>query len=255
MESGLRGRVALVGGASKGIGRAIAEALAAEGCGVAICARGEDGLRAAAESIRAATGADVLAVVCDMAELDDIRAFVAATAEHFGRLDIIVNNAGGPPPGRFEDHDEAAWRQALDQNLMSAVRTVREALPLLRRSGAGRIVNVTSYAVKQPLDNLILSNVARLGVTGLAKTLSRELAADGILVNNVLPGNILTDRIRALSGGDEEAIARAGARLPLGGWGRPEDVAALVVFLCSDAARYITGTSIQVDGGATASIM
>ena len=263
MELGLKGQVALVGGASRGIGRAVALGLAREGCRVAICARGRERLEATADEIRSETGSEAIAVPCDMAQPDDIRRFVAATVEAFGRLDIVVNNAGGPPPGPFEAHDDAAWQQALDHNLLSVVRTVREALPQLRAADGGRIINITSVAVKEPIPGLILSNAARLGVVGLAKTLSRELGPDGITVNNVCPGLTLTDRMRDLYGGRakaegrslEELLGEEGRRIPLGRLAQPEDVAALVVFLASEAARHITGTTIQVDGGSTAATM
>ncbi len=262
MDLGIEGKVALVGGASRGIGKAIAFGLAKEGCRVSICARGEKQLEETAEEIRAATGVDVLAVPCDMAIADDIRRFVAQTVERFGRLDIVVNNAGGPPPGSFEKHSDEVWQAALAQNLLSVVRTVREALPHLRRQGGGRIINITSYAVKQPLDGLILSNSARLGVVGLAKTLSKELGPDNILVNNVCPGPILTDRMKSLmqswaedrGRSYEQIVEEESKRIPLGHLGVPEDVAALVVFLASEPARHITGTTIQVDGGATAAV-
>jgi 3-oxoacyl-[acyl-carrier protein] reductase len=263
MDLGLRGKVALVGGASRGIGRAVAAGLAREGCRVAICARDEARLAQAAEEIRSATGAEVLAFRCDMAVQDEIRRFVAATVEAFGRLDIVVNNAGGPPAGPFETHDEAAWQQALNQNLLSVVRTVREALPHLRAAGSGRIINITSVAVKEPIPGLVLSNATRLGVVGLAKTLSRELGRDGITVNNVCPGLTLTDRMRELYGGRAEAAGRSleavladeAQRIPLGRLAEAEDVAALAVFLASEPARHITGTTIQVDGGSTAAVM
>lgn len=263
MDFGLAGKAALVGGASRGIGRAIALGLAREGCRVAICARGRERLEATAEEIRSSTGAEVIGVPCDMSQPDDIRRFVAAAVEAFGRLDVVVNNAGGPPTGPFEAHDEAAWQQALSQNFLSVVRTVREALPYLRAAGGGRIINITSIAVKEPIPGLILSNAARLGVVGLAKTLSRELAAHGITVNNVCPGLTLTDRMRELYGGRaeeagrslEEVLAEEAQRIPLGRLGQPEDVAALVLFLASEPARHITGTTIQVDGGSTAAAL
>ncbi len=263
MELGLAGKVALVGGASRGIGRAIAFGLATEGCRVAICARDQQRLDATAEELRSSTGVDVLAFACDMSKQDDIARFVAATAEQCGRLDIIVNNAGGPPPGTFEAHDEAAWQHALDQNFLSVVRTTREALPHLRAAGGGRVINITSVAVKEPIPGLILSNASRLAVVGLAKTLSRELGPDNITVNTACPGLTLTDRMRELYGGrakaagrslDEELAAEA-QRIPLRRLGQPEDVAALVVFLASDQARHITGTTIQVDGGSTLAAM
>lgn len=263
MELGLRGKAALVGGASRGIGKAVALGLAREGCRVAICARNEQPLVEAAEEIRAAGGPDVLPVVCDMSRAEDIERFVAETVERFGRLDIVVNNAGGPPFGAFERHADAAWQSALDQNFLSAVRTIRAALPHLRKQGGGRIINITSYAVKQPLDGLILSNSARLAVVGLAKTLSRELGPDNILVNNVCPGPTLTARMESLMRSRaeaegrpyEEIAAEENRRIPLGHMGSAEDVAALVVFLASEPARQMTGTTIQVDGGITASIM
>lgn len=262
MDLGLEGKVALVGGSSRGIGRAVALGLAREGCRVTICARDNAALAAAALMIRQQTEAKVLSLVCDMARYEDIKRVVAEMVATFGRLDIVVNNAGGPPTGRFDDFDEADWQQALNQNLLSAVRTIRESLPHLRRSGGGRIVNITSVAVKQPIDRLILSNTARLGVVGLAKTLSRELAGEGITVNNVCPGNIATERLISLieerAGRDnvsmEEAIRLEEGRVPMGFLGEPEDVANLVVFLASEKARYITGTTIQVDGGSTSAV-
>lgn len=262
MDMGLKGKAALVGGASRGIGRAIALGLAKEGCRVAICARNAGTLEKAAEELRAETGADVFPAVCDMASYDDIKRAVSAAVARFGRLDVLVNNAGGPPTGAFEDLDERYWRHAIDQNLLSAVRTIREALPYLKRSGAGRIINVTSVAVKQPIDGLMLSNAARLGVVGMAKTLSREVAAEGITVNNICPGNIATERLisliedRARRQGVslEEAVSLEEGRSPMGFLGEPEDVANLVVFLASAKARYITGATIQVDGGSTTAV-
>jgi 3-oxoacyl-[acyl-carrier protein] reductase len=264
METGLAGRVAFVGGSSKGIGRAIAAALAREGCRVMISSRNEEHLAEAEEFIRAeAPGAEVSHLVCDMSKPEDIKAAIEKTAGAFGRLDVLVNNAGGPPTGSFEDLDDRYWSYAIDQNLLSAVRCVREALPHLKRSGTGRVVNVTSVAVKQPIDGLILSNATRVAVVGMAKTLSRELAPFGITVNNVAPGNIATERLMSLI---EERARRAGVevadavaveeqRVPMGFLGEPADVANLVVFLASDAARYVTGVTVQVDGGATTALM
>ncbi|GBD13381.1 3-oxoacyl-[acyl-carrier-protein] reductase FabG [bacterium HR24] len=262
MDLGLGGRAAIVGGASKGIGRAIALGLAREGCRVALAARGRQALDEAARAIAEETGVQVLAVPCDMARYDDIRRLVAEAVAAFGRLDIVVANAGGPPAGLFEELGEEAWQRAIDQNLLSAVRLVREALPHLKRSGSGRIVAITSAAVKQPRDYLVLSNTARLGVVGLAKTLSRELAAYNITVNTVCPGNIATERLmflleeRARRTGRtlEQVVSEEESRIPLGYLGEAEDVANLVLFLCSDKARYITGTTIQVDGGSTVSV-
>ncbi len=262
MELGLEGKAALVGGASRGLGRAVAEGLAREGCRVAICARGREALEATAHEIGGAAGVEVLPVVCDMSSHDDIKRFVAQTVERFGRLDIIVNNAGGPPPGVFDEHSDEAWQKAIDQNFLSVARVVREALPHLRRQGGGRIINITSVAVKEPIPGLILSNAARLGVVGLAKTLSRELGPDQITVNNVCPGLTLTDRMRELYGGRAEAqgrtldelLAEEAQRIPVGRLAQPQDLAALVVFLASEPARHISGTTIQVDGGATGAV-
>jgi 3-oxoacyl-[acyl-carrier protein] reductase len=262
MDMGLQGKAALIGGASKGIGRSIATGLAKEGCRVAVCARGPADLEAAAEEIRAATGGEALPIVCDMASYDDIKLAVSQTVSAYGRLDIVINNAGGPPTGTFETLDERYWQHAIEQNLLSAVRTTREALPHLQRSGSGRVINVTSVAVKQPIDGLMLSNATRLGVVGWAKTLSREVAAHGITVNNVCPGNIATERLMSLIEerarrqglGLEQAVQVEEGRIPMGFLGEPEDVANLVVFLASNKARYITGTTIQVDGGSTTAV-
>ncbi len=263
MDFGLSGRVAIVGGGSKGIGRATAMLLAQEGARVVIAARGQEALAHAAAAIRDATGGEVLPVACDMASDADIKALVRCTVEAFGAIDIVVNNAGGPPPGTFEQHDDAAWQQAFDMNLMSVVRLVREALPWLRKSDQARVINITSTAVKEPIDGLILSNSVRLGTTGLAKSLSKELGPLGITVNCVGPGLTLTDRIRPVieaqarqSGRTFEEVAKEReARIPLRRLGQPEDVAALIVFLASKQARQITGQTMLVDGGATGAVL
>jgi 3-oxoacyl-[acyl-carrier protein] reductase len=263
MDLGLEGRAALIGGASKGIGRAIAKELLKEGVQVMITSRSEENLIAAAEQLREETGKDAAWTVCDMTKAADIKNAVAATAARFVRLDIVVNNAGGPPTGTFQDLDERYWHFAIDQNLLSVVRTIREAMPFLMKSGnSGRIINVTSVSVKQPIDGLILSNATRLGVVGLAKTLSRELAPIGITVNNVCPGNIATERLMALieeraarlNQTLEEAVSLEEGRTPMGFLGEADDVANLVAFLASSQARYITGATIQVDGGSTTAV-
>jgi 3-oxoacyl-[acyl-carrier protein] reductase len=244
MDLGLKDRVAIVGGASEGIGRATAKLLAMEGCHVVMAARREEPLEHWAHSLRGlvenTTGLSprIVTVAMDMAAAADITRLVARTVADFGRIDIIVNNAGGPPLGRFEQHDDAAWQRAFETNLMSVVRLVREALPYLKESGQGRIINITSTAVKEPIDGLILSNSIRLGTTGLAKTLSRELGPLGITVNNVGPGLTMTDRIRPLIEAQAKAEGRPfdevrderARRIPTQRIGEPEDVAAAIVF-------------------------
>jgi 3-oxoacyl-[acyl-carrier protein] reductase len=228
-----------------------------------IAARGQRALVHTADAIRDATGADVLPVECDMSSYDDIKRLVQRAVESYGGIDIVVNNAGGPPPGTFEQHDDAAWAQAIDQNLMSVVRLTREALPYLKKSDQPRVINITSTAVKEPIDGLILSNSARLGTTGLAKSLSKELGRYGITVNNVGPGLTLTDRIRPVLEAQAQAAGRTleeqqqirAQQIPLGRLGDAEDVAAMIVFLASKQARQITGQTILVDGGATGSVM
>jgi 3-oxoacyl-[acyl-carrier protein] reductase len=257
VDLGLEGKVALVTAASKGLGRAAATGLAAEGAKVAVCARHEETLQAAAREISAVTGSEVLPIVADLTRAEDIERLLADTVAHYGGLQILVTNSGGPPAGYFADFSDADWQGAVSLTLMSAIRLIRAALPHLRQSGWGRIVNITSISVKQPLDNLILSNAIRAAVVGLAKTLSRQVAAEGITVNNVCPNYILTERVRQLAAlrakeqdiSVEEAIAQFAQDVPVGRIGQPQDLADLIVFLASERASYINGTTIQVDGG------
>ena len=257
MDLGLEGRPALVAAASKGLGRAAALALAREGANVAICARDRGRIEEARDAIAEETGRPVLAITADVSLEEDAVRFVREGSEAIGGCQILVTNAGGPPPGRFEDFDDQAFRRALDLLFFSAVRMTRAALPLMLEAAYGRIVLISSLSVKEPVRNLMLSSSARSAVAGWAKTLSDEVAGEGITVNAVLPGRVWTDRIRELL---ERTAAEAGrsvdeqrvveeATIPVGRFGDPADVGAAVAFLASARAGYITGTSIPVDGG------
>jgi 3-oxoacyl-[acyl-carrier protein] reductase len=263
MDLGLDGKIALVAASSRGLGRAVALSLAREGARLVMCARHRDTLEEAADRICQETGAEVVTVPADLSQPDTAARVVEAALEHCGGLDILVTNTGGPPAGRFDEIDEESWRAAIDLVLMSAVRLIREAVPALERRGGGRIVNITSIAVKQPIPGLLLSNALRSAVVGLAKTLAGELAARGILVNNVCPGRIATDRLLALDAGRAESSGLSleqvrleqQRQIPLGRYGQPDELAALVAFLCSSRASYITGTTILCDGGLYSGIM
>lgn len=257
MDLGIRGKVALVAASSRGLGRATAEALAAEGVQLVLCARGADALHATADDIRRAHGVPVEAVVADVAEPAGIAAVLAAAERAFGRVDILVTNTGGPPAGPFESHAPGAWDAAVRANLTSVVELVRGVLPGMKARRWGRIVNVTSIAVKQPVDNLILSNSVRAAVTGFARTLANEVAAHGITVNNVMPGYTRTARVEELAERNAalhgttpgDAFAAWERQIPMGRLGEPAEFGAMVAFLCSALASYTTGASIPVDGG------
>lgn len=263
MDLGLADRVALVAASSKGLGRAVAEELAAEGAHVVVSARGEAALEETLRAVEALGPGHVLAVRSDLAEPGASGALAAAALDRFGRVDILVNNAGGPPTGSFEDHTPEAWRRAYRLNLESALDLTRAVLPGMKENGWGRIVNITSVAVKEPVDGLILSNSIRAAVTGFARTLANEVAPFGITVNNALPGFTRTDRLIELAVsmaetrgvGTEEVEAEWNARIPAGRLGEPREFAALVAFLASDRASYITGVSVTVDGGRTRALL
>ncbi len=257
MELGISDRVAVVAAASKGLGRAVALGLAREGANLSLCARGEEALKATAEEIRRETGVEVLTTVADVFKPEDVQRFVAGTASHYGRIDILVTNAGGPPNTTFNDAAPEDFLDAVKLNLMGAVRLSKEVVPHMQRRKWGRIVHIVSLAAKQPLPGLILSNAARPGILGLSKSMANELAKDGILVNSACPGYTLTDRVDVLTKAraqqlgisqDEELKASA-ARIPLGRIGMPEEFANVVVFLASERASFVTGVAIQVDGG------
>ena len=257
MDLGLKGKTALVGASSRGLGRAVADELAKEGANLVICARTVAPLEEAGQWIHDATGADVVAVPADLTKPEDVERLVKTAEEDFGKVDILVTNTGGPPPGPFESHSAEAWSAAVEQNLNSVLNLTRAVLPGMKEAGWGRIINITSVAVAQPIDGLILSNAVRAAATGFAKTLANEVAASGITVNNVMPGFTRTGRLDSLAANIaetqgitvKEAFARWAAQSPMGRIGEPKELAALVVFLASERASYITGTSIPVDGG------
>lgn len=263
MDLGLSGRVAIVAAASEGLGRAVALELAREGAEVAICARTAATLDDAAAEITRATGREVFRQPLDVTDAAGVAAFVADVEKRLGRVDICVTNAGGPPSKKFADVTPEDWHAAVESTLMSAVSFARAVLPRMQKRRWGRLVTITSVSVKQPIDGLVLSNSIRAGVTGLARTLASEYGADNITVNNVCPGYTLTARLDELaesmarsSGQSQESIfARWTAQIPMGRLGRPEEFAAVVAFLCSERASYITGTTIAVDGGYVRSLL
>jgi 3-oxoacyl-[acyl-carrier protein] reductase len=257
VDTGLRGKVALVAAGSKGLGRAIAEALAAEGANLAICARGQEALEQAGEAIARGGGATVHTIAADLSRSEGIVHVAESVLARYGRVDILVTNAGGPPVGSFEDNDWSRWQRAVELTLRSAVELTRAMLPGMRERKWGRVIHVTSLAVKQPIDGLMLSTSIRAAVTGFSRTLANEVAADGITVNTILPGFMNTERVVELN---QETAAREGVavdvvaarvrgRIPMRRIGEPRELAALAVFLASEGASYITGQSITADGG------
>ena len=257
MDLGLNNKVALVAAASKGLGRAIADALAAEGASLVICARGRDELEGAKRAIESRTGANVHAIVADVSDAEQLARLSSEALEQFGRIDVLVTNSGGPPSGPANTHDWQRWDDAVKLLLRSTVELTRAVLPGMQERKWGRIINVTSIAVKQPVDNLILSNSIRAAVTGFARTLANEVATHGITVNNILPGYTRTERVEQLAEATaaregvarQDVVSRFESQIPMRRLGEPSEFAALAAFLASEQASYITGQSIAVDGG------
>ena len=263
MNLELKGKVAIVGGASKGLGRACAQVLAEEGVSVALCSRSQQDIENAAEEIRGSTGTICLPIAGDLDRHETIRTLVATTVERFGRLDILVNNSGGPPLTYANTASEEQWATAVERSLLFFARMSREALPHLKRGGGGRIINILASTVYQPIPNLALSGATRMGVVAFAKSLSDEVGRDGILVNNVCPGSILSERMlsnvtaRAKEKGMsvDDALAERAAETAVGRIGEPRELANLVAFLASSKSSYITGTTMRVDGGLVRSVL
>jgi 3-oxoacyl-[acyl-carrier protein] reductase len=257
VDLGLRDKVALVAASSRGLGYAIARELAAEGASVVMCARGEARLAQAAREIASATGARVVPVAADVSKPDAVAKLAQAALAALGRVDVLVTNSGGPPPGTFEGTPPEAWKTAVDVLLTSAVELARAVLPGMKQRRFGRILNVTSITVKQPVENLILSNALRAAVTGMARTLATEVAPYGITVNNLLPGYTRTERLTELAEATAGRTGKAPAdfferlerEIPARRLGEPRELAALCAFLASERAGYVTAQSIAVDGG------
>jgi 3-oxoacyl-[acyl-carrier protein] reductase len=257
MDLGIEGKVAAVGGGSTGLGKAVAWALAREGARVAICARDKEQLEHTGLALNRASGREIFTYPCDLATESGPNEFVEATVKEFGKLDILVCNAGGPPATISSKTPSDAWSEALELSLLSTIRMSQAALPYMRRNGWGRIICMTSVSVKSPLPGMILSNTCRPGVVGYAKTVAEEFASNGITVNVVCPGYMVTDRVselaekRALESGKtvEEVMTGLVGNIPAGRMGDPKELGDLVAFLASECAAYITGTTIQIDGG------
>jgi 3-oxoacyl-[acyl-carrier protein] reductase len=254
MDLGIRNRVAMVAAASKGLGRAMAEALAAEGCRVSICSRSLESLQPVVDGI----GADnALAVACDVANAADLKRWYDETIARFVQVDILVTNTGGPPAAPFLKLTEEQWREGIDSTLMNIVRLCNLAIPGMQERKWGRILHLTSFVAKQPVELLTVSSTLRAGISALTKTLADQVARDGITVNAILPGHFLTDRqqhlaeIRAKDQGitPEQYLEKAQSVIPMQRYGRPEELGSVAAFLCSERASYVTGASIQIDGG------
>ncbi len=248
MDLGLQGKVAFVAASSQGLGKSVAKELASEGADVIICGRDEEKLSVAANEIQNAGHGKVLSLQGDLSSSEDRERIIAKTLQEFGSIDILVTNTGGPPTGKFEDLEEESWEAAYHQLLGSAVGLVKGFLEGMKTKEWGRIIAITSQAVKQPVENLILSNATRASVVGLMKTLASELGAYNITVNNVMPGYTETPRLASLIE-TNPSFAQATKEIPLGRFGQPEEFAAAVAFLASQRASYITGVSLAVDGG------
>jgi len=254
MDLGLTGRVALVCGSTRGLGRAVAKALAQEGARVAVNGRHQEATRGAAEELAHETGTTVTPYVADVSVSEQAEAMVHRVAKDLGRLDVLFCNASGPPAAPFKDQPREAWHRALELNLLSTIHLAAAAVPIMRKAQWGRVICLVSVAAKQPLPGLILSTTARAGVLGFAKALADEVSSDGITVNCVCPGFIATERIAQLTESRPDAMRQMVAGIPMGRIGKPEELAAAVTFLASERASYITGAVLQVDGGFTRSI-
>ena len=263
MEYGLKGKTALVTASSRGIGKATAEALASEKCNIAICSRSKSDLIETSKEISTKYGIDPLWCICDLNKSTDIDNTYKAVKKEYGSVDILVNNCGGPVPGYFSELEENDWNHAYEQVLMSAVRFSKLVIPQMVKNKWGRIINITSISVKQPVDNLMLSNSLRAGVTGFAKSLSNEVAHHNITVNNVAPGLTLTNRLYELAvieakekrKSHEEILMEMVKQVPMNRLGGPEEIAAVVLFLASNQASFVTGNTIQADGGYTKGLL
>jgi len=257
MDLKLTNKVAIVLAASKGLGRAIATALSAEGAKVIIGSRDEAELKKTAEEIQKLTSNEVIAIPVDVSDAEQVKNFIQKAADTFGRIDILLNNSGGPPFNKFENFDDEAWQKAFELTLLSFARTSRLVLPYMQKTGSGRIINIISGSVKSVLGNSVLSTSMRMGVVGMAKLMADEFGQYNITVNNVAPGMILTDRLKHTLPKDadpELALQERAKNIPLGRIGKPEELAALVTFLASEQAAYISGATIHVDGGANRGI-